>query len=72
MISSPTPDSLIQQNPDGSLDAICFTCFVTAGTAMSESGLSAIEQAHQCDIGLLVARYQWAKSRLPPDSEPAF
>jgi hypothetical protein len=57
---TPYPGFAIRQNPDGSFDAICLTCFVTAGTAMRESELPAIEQAHQCDIYLLEARHQWS------------
>lgn len=72
MIPSPYSGFAIRQNADGSLDAICLTCYVTAGTAMSEAELPAIEQAHQCDPALLLIRDQWSKSRLPPDSEPAF
>ena len=60
MISSPSPGFAIRQNPDGSLDAICLTCFVTAGTAMSESELPAIERNHQCDPVLLMIRASWA------------
>jgi hypothetical protein len=59
MTSSHHPGFEIRRNADGSLDAICLTCFVTAGTAMSESELPTIERAHQCDIYLLAERQQW-------------
>jgi hypothetical protein len=44
----------IRHNRDGSLDAICLKCFVTAGTTMNQSGLTAIERTHECDPNLLV------------------
>ena len=44
----------IRHNSDGSLDAICLQCFATAGTAINESELPAIERAHECDPRLLL------------------
>jgi len=43
------PGFAIRRNSDGSLDAICLKCFVTAGTTKSELELTTVEQAHQCD-----------------------
>jgi hypothetical protein len=60
MTSSPHPGFAIRENSDGSLDAICLTCFVTAGTAINESELPTIERNHQCDPVLLSNRAHWA------------
>jgi len=36
-------------NPDGTIDSICKTCLVTAGTAEEPEALKAIEDAHVCE-----------------------
>jgi hypothetical protein len=56
MIPSPCPGFAIRENPDGSLDAICLKCSATAGSTMTESKLSEIEESHRCDPALLMAR----------------
>ena len=61
MLTPSQPRFAIRTNPDDTLDAICLCCFLTVGTTMNESELPAIERVHQCDIGLLVARSQWAR-----------
>ena len=58
---TPTPDSAIRENSDGSLDAASVShAFVTAGTAINESELPTIERNHQCDPVLLSNRAHWA------------
>ena len=36
-------------NPDGTVDSICKTCFVTVGTAEWADTLQALEKSHVCD-----------------------
>ena len=52
--SPPSAEFSIRRNPDGSLDAICLKCFLTAGTTFRESELLSIEKGHRCDPSLLI------------------
>jgi hypothetical protein len=54
MTDCPNAEFSIRRNPDGSLDAICLKCFLTAGTTFRESELPAIEDGHQCDASLVI------------------
>jgi hypothetical protein len=45
-----------RENPDGSFDSICMTCFITAGNAPNEDALTVIENEHICSIAPLSIR----------------
>ena len=36
-------------NPDGTIDSICTTCFMTLGTAEEEAALQELECNHKCE-----------------------
>ncbi len=42
-----------RENRDGTIDAICRTCFVTVGTSVWEAELARAEKNHACDPALL-------------------
>jgi hypothetical protein len=42
-----------RHNPDGSIDSICRSCFVTVATATAEGALAAYERAHVCNPWML-------------------
>jgi hypothetical protein len=50
----PSPAFEIRRNPDGSFDAICMRCYLTAGTTFDMSDLAEVEAAHHCDPSLLI------------------
>jgi hypothetical protein len=41
-----------RKNPDGTVDAICLICYLTAAKADNEADLHEKEAAHRCDGSL--------------------
>jgi hypothetical protein len=43
-----SPRFAMRRNDDGTIDAICLACYLTAATAHSEAKLRELEAAHRC------------------------
>ena len=51
-------------NPDGTIDSICKTCFLTVGTAEEAAALQELESNHKCGDW----RLKVVTTALSPDS----
>jgi hypothetical protein len=55
-VLQPIPSYLHKANRDGSFDAICLRCFMTAGSAPTIANLGQAEVQHVCDSAVLSRR----------------
>jgi hypothetical protein len=51
--SDTCPEFTLRPRSDGTFDAICRACFLTAGTIRRESDVEAIKRTHECDPWVL-------------------
>jgi hypothetical protein len=62
---------VVRRNDNGTVDAICLVCFLTAATAGTEAELHERENAHQCQGLAIVASRTLCVGRVEPDSRIA-
>ena len=51
--SETCPEFTLRRRSDGTFDAICMKCYLTAGTIRRESDLEEIKQTHECHRSVL-------------------